>query len=58
MQTWHLLPSPAVLYLVQHAEGALRDRLSSAALALRRVSAQFDPVPLHGALWMQRGGRL
>ena len=36
-QTWHLLPEPAVLHLLQQAAGALRDRLAAAALVLRQV---------------------
>lgn len=35
--TWHLLPDPPVLRLEQLALRALRDRLASAALALRQV---------------------
>ena len=34
--SWHLLPEPAVLPLLQHACSAVRDRLAAAALALRR----------------------
>lgn len=32
--TWHLLPEPAVLHMVQPALSSLRDRLASAALVL------------------------
>jgi hypothetical protein len=36
--TWHLLPEPIVLRMLQHAGGALVDRLASAVLVLRAVS--------------------
>ena len=38
--TWHLLPEPVVLRMLQHAVGALGDRLASAVLVLRAVSAE------------------
>jgi hypothetical protein len=37
--TWHLLPEPIVLRMLQHAGGALADRLASAVLVLRAVRA-------------------
>ncbi len=52
LQTWHLLPEPAVVRLLQQAVGALQDRLAAAALVLQQVRGpKRCPVVRQGWWW-------
>ena len=56
--TWHLLPDPVVLRMLQHAGGALGDRLASAVLVLRAVGGAALGVQALAGSWSASPGWL